>query len=174
MADEKKTQETLNNEAAEAAKAEAAKAEAAKKAAEKAAETKAKKEAAANKLTKIYSQASNDVVIPTYANKGEKDGKKSQSNNVIEKAIIIKGGANVAFSASNKLHRNTKWAVTEVSAEQLETLKSHKGFMRRVKAGFISIDQEPTELKADKSAQLTEKQVAGKTKAKVETGPVEE
>ena len=127
-----------------------------------------------SKTTKIYSQASNDVVIPSYANKGEKDGKKSQSNNVIESAIIIKGGANVAFSASNKLHRNTKWAVTEVDAQQLETLKAHKGFMRRVKAGFISIDQEPQELKADKSAQLTEKQMASKTKAKAETGPVEE
>lgn len=128
---------------------------------------------AKDKLTKIYSQASNDVVIAKYATKGEKDGKKSQSNNVIEKAIIVKGGANVAFSASNKLQRNTKWAVTEVNAEDLEILKAHKGFMRRVKRGFISIDQEPTELKADKSAQLTEKQVAGKSKAKVETGPVE-
>ncbi len=127
-----------------------------------------------NKLTKIYSQASNDVVIPKYKDKGEKGEKRSQSNNVIEKAIIIKGGANVAYSASNKLQRNTKWAVTEVTAEELEILKAHKGFMRRVKRGFISIDQEPSELKADKSAQLTEKQIAGKTKAKVETGPVEE
>ncbi len=127
-----------------------------------------------NKLTKIYSQASNDVVISKYADKGEKDGKKSQSNNVIEKAIIVKGGANVAYSASNKLQRNTKWAVTEVTAEELEILKAHKGFMRRVKRGFISIDQEPSELKADKSAQLTEKQIEGKTKAKVATGPVEE
>ncbi len=127
-----------------------------------------------NKLTKIYSQASNDVVISKYADKGEKDGKKSQSNNVIEKAIIVKGGANVAFSASNKLQRNTKWAVTEVTAKELEILKAHKGFMRRVKRGFISIDQEPSELKADKSAQLTEKQIESKTKAKVATGPVEE
>ena len=127
-----------------------------------------------NKLTKIYSQASNDVVISKYADKGEKDGKKSQSNNVIEKAIIVKGGANVAYSASNKLQRNTKWAVTEVTAEELEILKAHKGFMRRVKRGFISIDQEPSELKADKSAQLTPEQISKKTKAKVETGPVEE
>ncbi len=127
-----------------------------------------------NKLTKIYSQASNDVVISKYADKGEKDGKKSQSNNVIEKAIIVKGGANVAYSASNKLQRNTKWAVTEVTAEELEILKAHKGFMRRVSRGFISIDQEPSELKEDKSAQLTEKQIESKTKAKVATGPVEE
>ena len=126
------------------------------------------------KLTKIYSQASNDVVITKHKDKGEKDGKKSQSNNVIEKAIIIKGGANVAYSASNKLQRNTKWAVTEVTAEELEILKAHKGFMRRVTRGFISIDQEPSELKADKSAQITEKQIKAKTKAEVKTGPVEE
>jgi len=129
---------------------------------------------AKNKLTKIYSQASNDVVIAKYENKGEKEGNKSQSNNVIEKAIIVKGGANVAYSASNKLQRNTKWAVTEVNAEDLEILKAHKGFMRRVKRGFITIDQEPAELKADKSAQLTKEQMKAKTKAEVKTGPVEE
>lgn len=127
-----------------------------------------------SKTTKIYSQASNDVVIPQYKDKDEKDEKRSQSNNVIEKAIIIKGGANVAFSASNKTQRNTKWAVTEVNAEELEILKAHKGFMRRVERGFISIDQAPEELKADKSAQLTEKQLEAKTKAKASTGPVEE
>lgn len=126
------------------------------------------------KTTKIYSQASNDVVIPKYQDKGEKGEKRSQSNNVIDKAIIIKGGANVAFSASNKTQRNTKWAVTEVNAEELEILKAHKGFMRRVSRGFITIDQVPEELKADKSAQLTEKQLAAKTKAKASTGPVEE
>lgn len=127
-----------------------------------------------SKTTKIYSQASNDVVIPKYQDKGEKGENRSQSNNVIEKAIIIKGGANVAFSASNKTQRNTKWAVTEVNAEELEILKAHKGFMRRVSRGFITIDQAPEELKADKSAQLTKEQLSKKTKAKVETGPVEE
>ena len=122
-------------------------------------------------MTKIYSQASNDFVLATYEKK--KDAKE-QSNNVIESAIIIKGGANVAFSASNKHQRNTKWAITEVSEKELETLKAHKGFMRRVKKGFITIGEEPAELKADKSAQMTEEQLKGKSKAKAKTGPVDE
>ncbi len=122
-------------------------------------------------MTKIYSQASNDFVLATYEKK--KDAKE-QSNNVIESAIIIKGGANVAFSASNKTQRNTKWAITEVSEKELETLKAHKGFMRRVKKGFITIGEEPAELKADKSAQMTEKQLKAKSKATPKTGPVDE
>ncbi len=121
-------------------------------------------------MTKIYSQASNDFVLATY----EKKDPKVQSNNVIESAIIIKGGANVAFSASNKTQRHTKWAITEVDEKQLETLKAHKGFMRRVKKGFITIGQEPDELKLDKSAQMTEKQLKAKSKATPKTGPVDE
>lgn len=121
-------------------------------------------------MTKIYSQASNDFVLATY----EKKDPKVQSNNVIESAIIIKGGANVAFSASNKQQRNPKWSITEVSAEELATLKGHKGFMRRVTKGFITIGEEPEELKADKSAQMTEKQLKAKSKAEAKTGPVDE
>ena len=131
----------------------------------------AEQKATTAKTTKIYSQASNDVVIPTYEKKADP---KIQSSNVIKKAIIIKGGANVAFSASNKNQRSTKWAVTEVTAEELETLRAHKGFMRRVDRGFISIGKEPEELKADKSAQMTEKQIKARTKAEVKTGPVGE
>ena len=133
--------------------------------------TKAATKAATKKLTKIYSQASNDFVVPTYE---KKEDAKIQSSNVIESAIIIKGGANVAFSAANKTQRNTKWAITEVDADQLATLKDNKGFMRRVKRGFISIDQEPSDLKMDKSAQITEKQMKAKSKAKPKTGPVDE
>ena len=122
-------------------------------------------------MTKIYSQASNDVVISHYTKK--KDSKE-QSNNVIESAIIVKGGANVAFSASNKTQRGTKWAVTEVSAAELKTLKEHPGFMRRVKAGFITIGEEPETVKPDKSAQMTEGQLKAKSKAVPKTGPVDE
>ena len=122
-------------------------------------------------MTKIYSQASNDVVIAHYTKK--KDSKE-QSNNVIENAVIIKGGANVAFSASNKTQRDTKWAITEVSADQLETLKAHPGFKRRVQGGWITVGQEPEELKADKSAQMTEAQLKSKSKAVPKTGPVDE
>lgn len=120
--------------------------------------------------TKIYSQASNDFVVPTY----QKRDAKVQAPHDIDSAIIIAGGANVAFSASNKHQRNTKWAITEVTAEQLETLKAHKGFMRRVKNGYITIGEEPAELKADKSAQMTEKQVQEKTKATAAVGSADE
>ena len=120
-------------------------------------------------MTKIYSQASNDFVLPTY----EKKEKGTQSPHVIESAIIIKGGANVAFSASNKTARDTKAVITEVSASQLETLKAHKGFMRRVKRGYITIGEAPEALKADKSAQMTEAQIKAKTKAEVKTGKVD-
>lgn len=123
------------------------------------------------KMTKIYSQASNDFVIAEYK---KKESKTEQSENVIESAIIIKGGANVAFSASNKMQRDTKWAITEVNADQLKVLEAHKGFMRRVKRGFITVGEEPAALKVDKSAQMTAEQLKSKSKAKPKTGPVDE
>ena len=122
-------------------------------------------------MTKIYSQASNDVVIAHYEKKKES---KEQSYNNIDSAIIIAGGANVAFSASNKMQRDTKWAITEVSASQLKTLRDHPGFMRRVSAGFITIGDQPEVEKADKSAQMTEAQLKAKSKAIPKTGPVDE
>jgi hypothetical protein len=122
-------------------------------------------------MTKIYSQASNDVVIAHYEKKKDP---KEQSSNVIESAIIIKGGANVAFSASNKTQRDTKFVVTEVSTDELKTLKLHKGFMRRVTAGFITIGEQPEKTKADKSAQMTEAQLKAKSKAVPKTGPADE
>lgn len=123
-------------------------------------------------LTKIHSQASNDTVIPSYV---ELTDKKQSGARLIESVIIIKGGANVAFSASNKFQRNTKWAITEVTEKELETLKAHPGFMRRVKRGFITIGQEPTTLKSDKSAQLTKEQIEAKLPgATTQTGPIGE
>ena len=46
--------------------------------------------------------------------------------------------------------------------------------MRRVKRGFITIGEEPSELKADKSAQMTKEQLESKSKATPKTGPVDE
>ncbi len=121
--------------------------------------------------SKIYSQASNDFVIATYE---KRENPKTQSPHTIESAIIVKGGANVAYSASNKTQRNTDWAVTEVTEKELETLKAHQGFMRRVKRGFITFE-EPTELKPDASAQMTEKQMKAKAPAATaKTGPADE
>lgn len=116
--------------------------------------------------TKIYSMASNDVVIPTY--------KKSEGTgtNEIESAIIIKGGANVR---DNITLQNRKFVVTEVNAEELKTLQAHPAFKRKVAAGFISVGKEPETLKADKSAQITEKQMKAKApKATVKTGKADE
>ena len=89
--------------------------------------------AKAQLMTRIYSQASNDFVLASYKKKDAKE----QSNNVIESAIIIAGGANVAFSASNKMQRDTKWAITEVDADQLETLKAHKGLCVALSVGLL-------------------------------------
>lgn len=109
--------------------------------------------------TKIYSQASNDVVIPTYEK--HSDAKVSKPN-TIKSAIIIKGGANVAFSDTEKTRRNVTFAVTEVTNEELETLKDHPAFIRKVGRGFISIGKPFETTKADKSAQLTEKKMKAK------------
>ena len=46
--------------------------------------------------------------------------------------------------------------------------------MRRVSRGFITIGQEPAELKMDKSAQMTKEQLAAKNpNAKPKTGPTD-
>lgn len=120
-------------------------------------------------MAKIYSMASNDVVIPTYAAK--KDGELSNAN-TIKQAIIVKGGANVADKVSGK---TASFVTTEVTKEELGILKANPAFMRKVDRGFITIDKEPTVTKKDKSAQLTDKEVKAKApKAKVSTGAVEE
>ena len=121
--------------------------------------------------TKIYSQASNDVVIASHVAK--KDGAMA-SVRKIEKAIVIKGGANVAFSDDSKSQRHSPWVMTEVTDSELEILKANPSFMRKVSRGFISIGKAPQDLKADKSAQITEKQMKAKApKATPKTGPVE-
>ncbi len=98
--------------------------------------------------------------------------RKAVSKAKIEQAIIIKGGANVTDPKT--LNRNVKYKETEVTAAELEILKANPGFMRRVDRGFISIGKVPTDIKKDKSAQITEKEMKAKTKAKTTTGPVEE
>lgn len=118
-------------------------------------------------MAKIYSMASNDVVIPTY----KKRDAKSVGANEIQDVIIIKGGANVRDSLTLQ---NRKHVVTEVTAEELKTLQANSSFKRKVAAGFITIDKEPSESKADKSAQITVEQMATKTKSKVSTGKAEE
>ena len=118
-------------------------------------------------MTKIYSTASNDVVIPTY----KKRDPKSVGANEIQSAIIIKGGANVRDSVTLQ---NRKFVETEVTAEELKTLQGNAAFKRKVAAGFLFVDKKPTETKADKSAQITVEQMKAKTKSEVKTGKAEE
>ncbi len=118
-------------------------------------------------MAKIYSMGSNDVVIPTY----KKTSAKSVGAREIDSAIIIKGGANVRDPMTLQTR---KFVVTEVTAEELKTLKANPAFMRKVERGFITIDKEPEVKKADKSAQITPEQMKAKTKAEIKTGKAEE
>lgn len=99
--------------------------------------------------TKIYSMASNDVVVATY--KPKKDGEVSE--NKMEKSIIIKGRANVR---NPKTLETPKYAMTEVKPEELKILEAYKSFQRKVAKGYIVVGKEPTDFKKDKSAQMTE------------------
>lgn len=100
--------------------------------------------------TKIYNMASNDVVIATYQAKPEKG---ISGENKIKSSIILKGKANVR---DPKTGQTPKFSATEVTAEELKVLEANPSFVRKVKAGYISVGKEPVALKADKSAQLTE------------------
>ena len=116
--------------------------------------------------TTIYSMLSNDEVYPVY----KTPGKGVQAANVIEEAVIIKGGANVRDPLTM---RDRDWVETEVTEAQLEILKANDSFMRVVGRGFITIGEEPKLLQADASAQLTEKQVKEKAPAaEVKAGKV--
>lgn len=113
--------------------------------------------------TKIYSMASNDVVIATFQPK--KDGEVGE--NRISKAIVIKGKANVR---DPKTLQTPKWAMTEVEKDELDILQSNPSFNRKVKAGYIVVGKEPSDFKKDKSAQMSEDDVKIKnTKAKAKT-----
>ena len=118
-------------------------------------------------MAKMYSMAWNDVVIPTY----NKRDPKSVGANSIDKAIIIKGGANVRDSVTLQ---NRKFVITEVTEDELKTLKANSSFKRKVAAGFITIDKEPETKKSDKSAQITVEQMKDKTKSEIKTGKAEE
>lgn len=122
-------------------------------------------------MTKIYSMCSNECVYPNY--------KKSEGGecapNAIKNVIIIKGGANVADSESSRGNKTPKFVETEVTSAELESLKANDAFMRKVDRGFITIGKPPATLKADKSAQTTEKQMKAKApKASATTGQADD
>lgn len=112
---------------------------------------------------------SNDLTI-TLTSRSNKN--KAVSKAKINKAVIIKGGANVTDPKT--LNRNVKFVTTEIATGEYTAIKEHPVLLRMVDRGFVTIGKEPEALKTDKSAQLTEKQVKAKSKAKVSTGQVEE
>lgn len=115
-------------------------------------------------MAKIYSMASNDVVIAVY----KKGNDKSVGAKQIKQAIIIKGGANVRDHVTGQ---NKNFVETVVTPEELKLLQANSTFNRKVKAGFLTVDKKPEVFKADKSAQITEKEMKAKApKAEVKTG----
>jgi hypothetical protein len=106
----------------------------------------------------IFYQASNSLVIPRYAEM--RKGTQAEARS-IEKAVIINGGANVAFGGGS-LQRNIKFGTSNLTIEEFELIKVNPQFIRRAANGFITFES-PSKLKADKSAQLTEKQAKEKT-----------
>lgn len=115
---------------------------------------------AADGTISIYYQGSNDLVIPKYSVMGKGIISDARS---IDKAVIINGGANVAFGGAHKTQRNVKFGITQVTVEEFELIKLSPQFIRRVANGFIHIGDAPDKLVVDKSAQLTEKQVKEKS-----------
>ncbi len=115
-------------------------------------------------MAKIYSMASNDVVIAVY----KKGDDKSVGAKQIKQAIIIKGGANVRDHITGQ---NKNFVETVVTAEELKLLQANSTFKRKVANGFLTVDKKPEAFKADKSAQITEKEMKDKApKAEVKTG----
>lgn len=122
-------------------------------------------------MAKVYYTGSCNLVIPVYADKEKGDVSGAR---IIKKAITIAGGANVAFSDPEKVTRKRDYAVTEVSDADLKLISSNPAFMRKEKAGFITINKVPAS-NPDKSAQLTESEVKKTApKATVSTGSTED
>lgn len=62
-----------------------------------------------------------------------------KSNNdmaVIDKQIVINGGAGI----SDKFLRTPNGAVTNVTEEELDLLKTNKSFQRHMERGFVTVD----------------------------------
>lgn len=118
-------------------------------------------------MAKVYNMGSNDFVLPTYKKKSKEE---ISGANIIESAIVIEGGAGVAFSDNERIRRRRDYVETTVTAEELKALETNKAFMRKVDRGFITIGKPPERFKTDKSAQKN----AADTKQKITTGSIEE
>lgn len=111
----------------------------------------------------IYSSLSNDNVFHTYDKHPRVATPKA--------SIVIKGKANVQDKTTFQTPRG---AATQVSADELELLKSIPQFARKLKAGFFVIDEKATHaygaeeegknMPKDKSAQDTKKTYEDKGK----------
>lgn len=111
----------------------------------------------------IYSSLSNDNVFHVYD--------KHPRVATPQSSIVIKGKANVQDKVTFQTPRG---AATEVSADELELLKTIPQFAKKLKRGFFSIDEKAThaygaedagaDMPKDKSAQDTKKDYDDKNK----------
>ena len=68
----------------------------------------------------------------------------------VKKEILIKGGANVT---DKKTLLTPKGAVTEVSAEELELLKTNIGFKNHLEKGCVTFVETSTNYEAEEAAE---------------------
>lgn len=99
----------------------------------------------------VYYMGSCSFIVPVYEKK--EAGEVGAINS--SRAIFIEGGAGIAFSDKDRAIRNRTSVKTTLSAEDYNIVKEDSGFKAKVAAGFITINTPPTEIKKDKSAQLT-------------------
>jgi len=82
-------------------------------------------------MVHIYSTLSADTAYAIYVNNDVK------SLPVIERSILIRGGANV----SNKHFVTPKGVVTQISPEDYQLLQADYHFCEHLKHGFISVEK---------------------------------
>jgi hypothetical protein len=108
----------------------------------------------------IYSTLTSSQKIPRYKDGGSKE------IGVIEKFVLIKGGANLAHgnSLNGGLGLMTpKGVVTEVSDEDLEFLEANGSFKRWVERGFIRVEKREKSLESMVKTMTQKDQSAPKT-----------
>lgn len=119
----------------------------------------------------IFSTLSNDQHYSSWVNAGE-------SGKMIEKQVLIKGGANVM----NRHFLTPQGVPTQVSDEELQFLENNAMFKRHKGRGFITVESKKYDAEKvasgmknrDLSSPLTPADYAGRGKAAPKTGSIEE
>lgn len=89
-------------------------------------------------MPSIISTLTADNVYSAYAPKNPNE--KNARPNVVQKSVLIRGGANVAKQKTiNDGLITPKGIATFVSDDDLSFLESHKEFQRHVKNGFLKV-----------------------------------